>query len=79
MGTCGTCVYGDCVAGFCQCADTWDGPQCDVPAKCDKVNECTDQNHGTCVKNNKCQCVEGFTGMSDRKHEEYVYSVKYVP
>ena len=63
IGTCGTCVYGDCKAGFCQCADTWDGPQCDVPAECEGVNGCTDENHGTCVRDNVCKCVDGFTGM----------------
>ena len=53
---------GKCTEGFCVCQDGWDGVDCQTQANCDSVRNCTDKNHGVCVKNNVCKCYAGFGG-----------------
>ena len=35
---------------------------CSVKITCEKVNNCTDINHGLCIGENKCLCFEGYGG-----------------
>ena len=63
----GQCQYecapnGKCTGGFCVCEDGRDGVDCQTKASCDLVANCTDENHGICVKTNVCKCYPGFGG-----------------
>ena len=71
IGSCGTCFHGDCISGFCQCYVGWDSPECELKATCDGVNNCTDPQHGTCDKNDKCLCVDGYTGLVSVQLEKF--------
>jgi hypothetical protein len=59
--------YGKCSSGLCICEFGWIGLNCSLKISCDKVNNCTDINHGICVEENKCICFEGFGGVDCNK------------
>ncbi|CAH1781186.1 unnamed protein product [Owenia fusiformis] len=58
------CIHGNCSLGFCTCIAGWDGPTCNELANCSAVDNCTDMDHGHCVKHNVCKCQLGFTGTN---------------
>ncbi|XP_019640296.1 PREDICTED: uncharacterized protein LOC109482072 [Branchiostoma belcheri] len=64
VGNCTDCSeeHGKCVLGFCQCEPGWEGTSCSQRATCHAVNNCTDEQHGSCVKTNVCACVPGYIG-----------------
>ncbi|XP_035695384.1 uncharacterized protein LOC118429111 [Branchiostoma floridae] len=64
VGNCTDCSgeHGKCVLGFCQCEPGWEGTSCSQRATCHAVNNCTDEQHGLCVKTNVCACVPGYIG-----------------
>ncbi|XP_078611887.1 uncharacterized protein LOC144882156 isoform X2 [Branchiostoma floridae x Branchiostoma japonicum] len=64
VGNCTDCSgeHGKCVLGFCQCDPGWEGTSCSQRATCYAVNNCTDEQHGLCVKTNVCACVPGYIG-----------------
>ncbi|CAH1273220.1 TNC [Branchiostoma lanceolatum] len=64
VGNCTDCSaeHGKCVLGFCQCEPGWEGTSCSQRATCHAVNNCTDEQHGLCVKTNICACVPGYIG-----------------
>ncbi|CAH1233820.1 TNC [Branchiostoma lanceolatum] len=64
VGNCTDCSeeHGKCVLGFCQCEPGWEGTSCSQRATCHAVNNCTDVQHGSCVKTNTCACVPGYIG-----------------
>lgn len=53
---------GKCSGGLCICEFGWVGLNCSVKITCEKVNNCTDINHGICIGENKCLCFEGYGG-----------------
>ncbi|XP_078611889.1 uncharacterized protein LOC144882157 isoform X2 [Branchiostoma floridae x Branchiostoma japonicum] len=63
-GNCTDCSgeHGKCVLGFCQCEPGWEGTSCSQRATCHAVNNCTDEQHGLCVKTNVCACVPRYIG-----------------
>ncbi|XP_035695383.1 uncharacterized protein LOC118429110 [Branchiostoma floridae] len=65
VGNCTDCSgeHGKCVLGFCQCEPGWEGTSCSQRATCHAVNNCTDEQHGLCVKTNQCVCVPGYIGV----------------
>jgi len=64
IGLCqnGCAPNGKCTGGFCVCQDGWDGVDCQTKASCASLANCTDENHGVCVKTNVCKCYAGFGG-----------------
>ncbi|XP_033126265.1 teneurin-3-like [Anneissia japonica] len=56
------CLNGECVSGFCRCNVGWEGDTCEDFATCFGINNCTDEEHGTCIQTDVCLCNKGFTG-----------------
>ena len=56
--------YGSCLNGVCQCEIGWEDQNCSTRVSCEQVNNCTDYNHGVCIRTNECECFEGFMGTS---------------